>query len=147
MSETKKIDRLSVSKEAIKLIDVIDEKKYLNLDKTSVSRTELFLFAMALGIESQAATSIESSSQVGLILDQSIKNIDISLIYALFLNSHISDGNLDDALNKEHVYSVAQQYANTGFQIINDYMKIKSAEKLSWELIKELDAQYAGLEK
>ncbi len=148
MSETnKKIDRLSVSKEAINLIDVIDKKRYLDLDKYTITRTELFLFAMALGIETKAATSIEGASQVGLILEQSMKNIDKSLIYALFLHSHTSDGNLDDALNKDNVYSVAQQYANTGFQIIDDFINTKSAEKLSWELIKELDEQYANLEK
>lgn len=138
-------DRIYVSKNADKLIDIIDSKKYLDLDKSTTTRMELFLFAMALGIETKTQTALSSLAQGGLALEQAIKNQDKSLIYAFYIYNLPEDETIDSAADKEKVYSMAQEFANTGFHIIEQYMQTKTAESTFWDLVKELDEQYEQL--
>ena len=50
-SDIKKPDRLNISKNAKEIIDSIDSTNYFSLGDKTTSRSELFLFAMALGID------------------------------------------------------------------------------------------------
>ena len=52
------------------------------------------------------------------------------------------DNELDSIGEKSHVYKTAEQYANTGFEIIADYFNTKKPEDLVWDLFLELDTQY-----
>lgn len=135
-------DRIYVSKDVDALIDVIDSKKYLDLDKSTTTRMELFLFAMSLGIESKTPTTLSSLSQGGLALEQAIKNQDKSLMHAYYINNLPQGETIDSAADKEKVYSMAQEYANTGFHILEEYMQTKPPGSIFWELVKELDEQY-----
>lgn len=140
-------DRIYVSRDVDTLIGVIDSKKYLDLDKSTTTRMELFLFAMSLGIETKTPTSLLLVSQGGLALEQAIKNQDKSLMHAYYFSNMAKDEAMDSAADKEKVYSMAQEYANTGFQIIEQYIKTKPETTVFWELVKELDDQYEGLKK
>jgi len=139
--------RIFVSKEVDALIDTIDSKKYLDLDKSTTSRMELFLFAMALGIETKTPTIISSLSQGGLVLEQAIKNQEKTLMHACYINLMPESETIDSAADKEKVYSMAQEYANTGFHILEQYMQTKPAGTVVWDLVKELDDQYECLKK
>lgn len=138
----KQPDRLFVSKDVEKFIENIESKKYLDLDKSTTSRMELFLFAMSLGFETSAPTSITPVAPGGYVLDQAIKSKDKSLMHALYIYSMDDEQSIDLAADKSIVYPMAQEYANTGFQIIEGYMNTKSESSVFWEIIKELDEQY-----
>lgn len=117
----------------------IDEKKFLALDNSTTTRIELFLFAMTLGIP-VCKTPLDSMESFAL--EQSIKNHHKSLMYASFISKLPDESKLEDAVAKEKVYSDAQQYANTGFQIISDMMKSKSPSVIELELFSGLDEMY-----
>lgn len=140
-SDIKKPDRLNISKNAKEIIDNIDSNNYFALGDKTTSRSELFLFAMALGIDT-IPTQLENTYPGGLILEKSIDSTTLSSMYASFINS-LQDEQLDEITNKGKVFKMAQEYANTGFENIDDYMKNKKNQKdLAWELLKEMDNQY-----
>ena len=62
-------------------------------------------------------------------------------MYALFIGQ-LDTEDLDEITKKDAVYSLAQEYANTGFEILEDYMRNEKASALIWKLLEELDAQY-----
>ena len=55
---------LNISKDAKEIIDKIDKERFLGLNNPETSRTDLFLFAMALGLETD--TKIPLSNKEGL---------------------------------------------------------------------------------
>jgi len=142
--ETSKIpDRLNYSTKAKQLIERIDEENYLGLGNKGITRSELFLFAMSLGIESKSQTEVKNPYAGGLILEKSIDSKTRSLMYSQFILSLIDPENeLDIISDKAQVYKMAEQYANTGFEIIDDYMDNNKPEDLVWDLFLELDEQY-----
>lgn len=133
-------DRINVSKSARETVSKIDETKYLGLQDSAINRSELFLFAMAIGVDT-VPTKLENTYPGGLILDKSIDSRMKALMYALFI-SKLSGGDLDQITRKDAVYAMAQEYANTGFEILADYMNKKKDLDLIWELLEELDLQY-----
>lgn len=136
-------DRLNYTKKAQEIVSSIDARKYLGLYAPNTSRSELFLFAMALGLSTNLRTRLQNAYPGGLILDSSIDSRTRSFMYAFYISSSASDVTLDDATSKESVYTTAQEYANTGFEIIADYMDTKKDTILIWTLIEELDKQYS----
>lgn len=138
----KKPDRIFISKKARSIVDKIDEVKYLKLDQaSSTTRSELFLFAMAIGIDTMP-TKLEGKD--GLILDKYIdKDEKIkAILYANFISELTDKDMLDNITDTQQVYSKAEEYANTGFEVIEDYMNTKKDTELMWDLIGELDGQY-----
>lgn len=139
----KKPDRLNVSQRAQEIIDRIDEKNYFCLGKESINRSELFLFAMALGVDT-VPTKLDNVHAGGLILDKSIDSATLANMYALSI-AELGEDKLDDVMDKYEVYRKAQEYANTGFLNIEDYMQNYSAEELAWEILSEMDQQYEDI--
>lgn len=78
-----------------------------------------------------------------MILEKSIDSKTQASMYAQFI-SLLSDpdNELDSIADKSQVYKMAEQYANTGFEIIADYFENKKQEDLLWDLFIELDTQY-----
>lgn len=139
-------DRLYVSTKAKELVDHLDSLDYFGLGKASINRSELFLFAMALGAETCMETQVVNPYSGGLILDKSIDSKTRSIIYAQCLASLSNpDKELDSITDKSRVYKMAEQYANTGFEIIEDYVEKKKASDLVFDLFLELDDQYTSL--
>lgn len=137
---SKYTDRINISKNAKEIVSKIDEKKYFGLQDTAVSRSELFLLAMAIGVDT-VPTKLENIYPGGLILDKSIDGCTRALMYALFI-SRLNGAELDEITKKNDVYVLAQEYANTGFEVLEDYMNKKKDVELVWELLDELDMQY-----
>lgn len=137
---SKSPDRINISKRARDLIAHIDKTHYFGLHDSVTSRSELFSFAMAIGVET-VPTKLENVYSGGLVLEKSIESKTKALMYALFINNLDSD-NLDKITQKDAVYTMAQEYANTGFEIIEDYMTKKKDIDLIWDIIEELDKQY-----
>ena len=137
---TKSPDRINISKRARDVVTNIDEIKYFGLNDSMTSRSELFSFAMAIGADTMP-TRLENVYSGGLVLEKSIEPRTKALMYALFFNN-LGNDDIDEITKKDAVYTMAQEYANTGFEIIEDYMKKKKDVNLIWDLIEELDAQY-----
>jgi hypothetical protein len=149
MEFSKNPDRLNYSTKAKQLLDKIEESNYLGLANkggAGVSRSETFLFAMALGTESKSTTEVKNPYAGGLVLDKSIDSKTEAAMYAQFI-SQLSDpeNGLDEITKKGEVYKLAEQYANTGFECIEEYIYTKKPETLVWDLFLELDEQYDAL--
>ena len=143
MEATKMPDRLNYSTKAKRLLEKVDEENYLGLGLKGITRSELFLFAMSLGVETKTKTDIVNPYAGGLILEKSIDSKTKALMYAQYIVSlKDPDNELDSIGEKSHVYKTAEQYANTGFEIIADYFNTKKPEDLVWDLFLELDTQY-----
>lgn len=147
--ETSKVpDRLNYSTQAKQLIEKIDEIDYMGLGTKSITRSELFLFAMSLGVESKTKTKIVNAYTGGLVLDKSIDNRTKASMYSLFISLLEDPSNeLDKTTDKTEIYKMAEQYANTGFEIIEDYYDNKKDEDLLWDLFLELDSQYEDIKQ
>lgn len=140
---SKRPDRIYVTKQAQRIKNKIDEKNFLGLDNNMTDRIQLFLFAMALGINTRCPTKLDNLDS--FVLDQSIKMHHRALMYALYIGKIEDKNNLEECINTESVYDLAQRYANTGFLIIEDYMNTKQESTLQWELIKEMDEEYEAI--
>ncbi len=140
-SNTKNPDRINITKKAKNVVDKVDQNKYLRLEFPATTRSELFTLAMALGIDT-VPTKLENTYPGGFILDSSIDSRTKALMYAYFIGKLPNVGILDDVTNKEYVYNTAQEYANTGFEILDDYIENKKGSELIWDLLEELDNLY-----
>lgn len=149
MEVSKNPDRLNYSTKAKQLLDKVEESNYIGLANkggAGVSRSEIFLFAMALGAESKSPTEVKNPYAGGLVLDKSIDSKTRAAMYAQFI-SQLSEpeDDLDEITKKGEVYKLAERYANTGFECIEEYIDTKKPETLVWDLFLELDAQYETL--
>lgn len=134
-------DRISTSKKARETVMKIDETQYLGLQDSATSRSELFSFAMAIGVDTGMPTKLENVYPGGLVLEKSIENLTRAIMYSLFIDK-LGTGDLDEITKKDAVYALAQEYANTGFEVLEDYMSKKKDSTLIWELLEDLDTQY-----
>ncbi len=127
-----------------KTVGKIDQIGFLGLQNTGgkdigTPRIDLFLFAMALGMET-VPTEVKQPDT--FIRDEYVKNKHDSLLYAAFIHNLKNKEDIDSITNKEQVYKLAQNYANTGFDLIKDMMENRTETVAELELIKELDEQY-----
>lgn len=99
----------------------------------------LFLFAMALGMET---TPTEVKQPDTFIRDEYVKTKHDAYLYASFIHDLDDKSNLDVVSNKDLVYKMAQNYANTGFNLVSDMMQKKTEKVAELELIKEMDEAY-----
>lgn len=141
-------DRLSIDKKVNDtIIPLIDESKLFGLDKSNAERTELFLFAMAIGIKLQKRTPLSVSH--GFILESSVKSIDgaMSFIFSLLVDELRKTHEEDKIDNKDLAFKLAEEYANTGFLKIHSWIESKKdSETLQYELIEEMDEMFEQLQ-
>ncbi|MCH4887937.1 hypothetical protein EZV73_10155 [Acidaminobacter sp. JC074] len=135
----KKTDRLNISKKTREIIGKIDKTNFLELSQNNTSRSMLFNFAMALGLDT-IPTPIKNIE--GLMLDGSISSQTKALMYAYTIFRSNDKHGLQEVGDKSFVYNEVQELANTGFEVIEDYIDNKNEEESLWELIRELDSQF-----
>ncbi|MGN8633065.1 hypothetical protein ACTNEW_16165 [Blautia sp. HCP3S3_G3] len=140
MEKTVKI--LNCSGDAKKTIEKIDSSHLLSLDTKNCSRMDLFLFAMALGIESGIETDL--SKPETLVRGEYINTKNEAFLYSTFIGDMEDTNDLDQLNDVGNIYSKAQKYANTGFKLIDDYFE-KAEEIVRLELLQELDDAYAAI--
>lgn len=146
MEISKMPDRLNYSTKANQLIVKVDEENFMGLGIKSITRSDLFLFAMSLGVESKSPTEVKKPYTGGLVLDKSINGKTKACMYAQFIYLLKDPENeLDAIAKKNEVYKTAEQYANTGFEFIADYLEKNKPEELVLDLISELDGQYEAI--
>lgn len=140
MEKTVKI--LNCSGDAKKTIEKIDDSHLLSLDTKNCSRMDLFLFAMALGIESGIETDL--SKPETLVRGEYINTKNEAYIYSAFIGDMDDTDDLEQLNNVGNIYAKAQKYANTGFKLINNYFE-KAEEVVRLELLQELDEAYNSI--
>lgn len=143
---TKEPDRIYVTKDVRKIIEEqLDTSNYLGLSKQDTTRSDLFLFAMALGIESKSSEQLVNSE--GLTLSKSLTGETKALFFASYINEVAGKENLDKVADQEAVFKHAQEYANAGFHMIENYQNTTKDTVLCWQLMAELDKQYEAVVK
>lgn len=123
-----------------KIVDKIDKNKFLDLNDVSMSRMDLFIFAMALGIESNIESNVKSKES--FVRSEYVKIKHDALLYSIYIYQLQDKEQLDSIINRDKIFELAQNYANTGFDLIDDMMKNKAESIIELELIKELDEDY-----
>jgi hypothetical protein len=139
-------DRLSIDKSLIDtLIKKIDSENYLGLGTADSQRIDLFLFAMAIGLAEGRRTPLKTSH--GFILETAVKPRQLSMMNSVLVNELRKTNEEEKITDKEMLFKVAEEYANTGFQIIqNDWMKNdQDAEERALTLLNILDDKYDEL--
>lgn len=139
-------DRFSVTNSVNnKVIAKIDSSHFLSLDNDSCDRTDLFMFALALGLEEKKRTPLDSTH--GLILESTFgrSHIAMSEVYALMIDSLIGTEEEDHMDDKDLAYTIAQEYANTGFGIIAEWLTDTSEDNeeiIIHELISKMSKKF-----
>ena len=137
--EEKNVKILHCSGDAKKTIERIDSTKLLNLDNKNCSRMELFLFALALGVESGTETDLTKTDT--LVRGEYINTKNEAFLYSTFIADLDADTDLERVNDINQVYNKVQRYANTGFQLIEGYFE-KSENVVQLQLLQELDEEY-----
>lgn len=98
----------------------IKDKNVLDFNDERSSQTSLYLFAMALGVNRGVRTPSRSSE--GLILSSAFFNVDMAkaFVYSVAIQELRKEGRENEIQNAEVVNKIAEEYANTGFKIIEE---------------------------
>lgn len=128
-------------------IPAIDSTNVLGL-KSPYDRCDLFVLAMALGIESGKKGEMNNKG-IALVRESSVSSKNNAYITSLLISELQTSGELDKIADKDEAYSLAQDYANSGFKIISDLIKCiqqgDTQEDTIWNMISDLDSKYDEL--
>lgn len=134
------LDRISVSKKVEeKIIPIIDSNKLLGLDKSTSERIDLFLFALALGLEKGMKKGLEQ--KISLIRAESVKPFPMSMIFSVLVDDLIKRNEIGKIGDQDEAFVVAQEYANAGFEEIQNMLE-KDEDTLMWKMLNTLDDKY-----
>ena len=100
---------------------------------------------MALGLETYITTPLLNKEGLSRTSYLTIK--DEALLYSTFINKMENKNNLEECTEKNKVFELAEEYANTGFELIKNMMDTKSEQINMLEMIKELDDKYDEIYK
>lgn len=134
-------DRLSIGEEYKPLIYDIDKVDLLNL-KSNGERSDLFMIALALGVNKGVRTL--SKAKYGFILESAAKGKDslMSFIYSIAVEELRKEKQENLITDTNIVYGIAEEYANTGFEVIKsmipDFSKYDE-EEYEFTLIEIMD--------
>lgn len=123
------------------LIPVLDNNNYFELSNQNCPRKELFNFALALGYKRGYPTELEK--RVSLIRREIIANENY-LYMSVFFKESLSDDldKIDMITDENKVYSVVENYVNTGLSVLKDYLSDMNEEQLLFSLMSEMDEAY-----
>ncbi len=139
---------LNISKKVKEdLIPAIERSEFFRLNLQNCNRHDLFNFALALGYKRGYQTDLNSRDS--LIRSEAV-GINRYMYDSVFFSEMIEDkpDSIDMITNENEVFSVVEQYANTGFSVIKDKMNgnIKDEDFL-FELIADMDVMFKEFRK
>ncbi|MGN1090098.1 MAG: hypothetical protein ACI4Q6_06810 [Huintestinicola sp.] len=110
-------DRLSIGTQYKDLIEDFDRVDLLNM-KTNGERADIFMITLALGVNKGERTP--SKAKLGFILESVARGKDslMSYIYSVAVDELRKSGQENQITDTNVVYGIAEEYANTGFEII-----------------------------
>ncbi len=119
-------DRIYIDEKFRKIREDINEMfKPLGV---SYETKEIFLLAMVLGLD---VPSQISGRRDGYFMLQNLRSEEMNLLYLCFWH-HNTDVMAMADTNK--VYNIAEECANTGFQLLENYLNEKKDSLISWLL-------------
>ena len=131
---------INVTKEHLNgIIKELDDKHWFCLGKSDASRTELFNFALALGVKEGKPTPL--STNEGLIRSEYVENY-MYIYQGLFFNEFIlhHPENIDQIAETDDVLNLAEEYANTGFYRLKELKEeFPDQEHFMTKLLNEID--------
>ena len=139
--------RLGISTKARGYVDDIDNDNFFSLGNkgsSAINRSSLFSYAMALGYREKKQTPIEQAYTGGFIQDMAIDGQLLALMCCQYLFTLPPD-DLDRINEKPQIYKMAEQYAITGFEYIEDARKQSDEENYLFDQLAELDNMYESL--
>lgn len=121
----------------------LEDKNFFFLNNKYTDRQDLFDFALALGVHADKATRLES--KVGLVRTERLTMPSTMHKYiAIYYDKvYAREGhtNVDELSDYDRIFSVVEEYANTGFQMIIEEMKTNTSnENFMYDRINELKA-------
>ena len=134
-------DRLYIGNQYKDMIDDFDKVDLLNM-KTNGERADIFMIALALGVNKGERTP--SKAKLGFILESVARGKDslMSFIYSVAVDELRKSGQENQITDTNVVYGIAEEYANTGFEIIKqmipDFDKYDE-EEFMFALIEMMD--------
>lgn len=126
-------------------ISDIEKNKYFQLHKNATIRAELYCFAIALGLmEGKKPTPLSSVGATDTFVRTAYLTNYEPYLSALYYNAKIKDNPeaIDDICNRDEVYTLAEQYANSGFGVLKEYFENIDEETLLYKLITYMDKEY-----
>lgn len=123
----------------------IPNHKVLYLNENKNTKTELFLFALALGVHEGKRTP--SKAKEGLILTGSFQNTDMAMavVNSVAIQELRKNGRDNEINNSDVVYQIAEEYANTGFAKIMELIPnfdVFDEERFELQIMEMLDDEY-----
>lgn len=124
------------------VVDEIERLNWLRLGKNSTPRGNLLLFAMALGWHNGLRVEIKKAHSGGFARRESFSP-EIPVIVNAAHFGELEYQNIDDLRYLDDAYSICEQYANGGFNIIEGELSNgTTTEEFAAELIAEMDKLY-----
>lgn len=126
----------------------IERTKYFQLHKNAAPRADLFKFAIAIGImEEKAPTSLSTIGAVDSFVRTEYMTNCEALLSCLFFDQELKNNVelIDNICNRDEVYTLAEQYANTGFGVLKEYINTIDEELLFYKLIGYMDNKYLDI--
>lgn len=120
----------------------IDRQNYflLGAGASGVSRINLYNFALALGYNRGLPTDLEAKES--FVREENVNHSNMRFMYsAVYFDAHEKKciENIENIINTEEIFSLMDKYANTGFDILADYIKEHGDNALAYKLIPEMD--------
>ncbi len=144
-------DRLSIDNKHIeKLIKTDIDGKDMLYFKSDGERIDLFMFALALGVNEGKRTP--SKAKKGFIQESAAKGKELamSFVYSLALDELRKEGKENQITDKKTVYTIAEEYANTGFnrikELVPDFSKY-THENLVDKLVEIMNEKYQQIKE
>lgn len=130
------------------VIPAIDYNNLLGLKFPPFDRCDMFMIAMALGVQKGYKTEMYDKG-TALIRETSVSGKNNAYMTALMIEEAQVANEIDKLADKDATYSLAQDYANTGFSVLNELVdrvqKGETNEDIMWEMISDLDSKYEEL--
>jgi hypothetical protein len=134
---------LNISKDqAWSVVDYLDKKKYLCLDDKATSRVDLILFAIALGFN-RGYPSDRTNAKKSIVRTEYFSE-QRHLFSAIFYHHFIQPGDkpIDAITDGNAMLTLAENFAETGFEVIKEKYETDTDETFCYELISQMDEWY-----
>lgn len=125
------------------ILDTIDRQNYFKLGNSDCARLDLYSFLVAMGYHRGYASELEGTKD-SFVREEYVKNANIRFAYsALYFDSlpH-AQSEVEHITETDKVFPLMDKYANTGFNILSDYMHMHADIALAYKLISEIDEMY-----
>lgn len=120
------------------ILKKIDDECYLGLD--DCTRLDLYSFMVALGFTSGYPSEFDGAKD-SLVREEYTKNNNICYAFSA-IYFHDNKDKVEEIVDTDKVFALADKYANTGFSVISDYMNEYSQNALAMKLLTDMDAMY-----